>query len=100
LIYLLTYFLLQEYNEVKTLSASVIPKVREDGQRIDLEILSIEGQGLTPELGIAILNQIKTLLDLNNFDLPGMTLWLQRFDIQAGKMIIHAKTNIQQIPSF
>lgn len=93
-------FLLEESNEAKTLSASVIPKVREDGQRIDLEILSIEGQGLTPELGIAVLNQIKTLLDLNNFDLPGMTLWLQRFDIQAGKMIIHAKTNIQQIPNF
>ena len=93
-------FLLQESNEAKTLSASIIPKAIEDGQRIDLEILSIEGQGLTPELGIAILNQIKTLLDLNNFDLPGMTLWLQKFDIQAGKMIIHAKTNIQQIPSF
>ena len=93
-------FLLQESNEAKTLSASIIPKSIEDGQRIDLEILSIEGQGLTPELGIAILNQIKTLLDLNNFDLPGMTLWLQKFDIQAGKMIIHAKTNIQQIPSF
>ena len=93
-------FLLQESNEAKTLSASIIPKAIEDGQRIDLEILSIEGQGLTPELGIAILNQIKTLLDLNNFDLPGMTLWLQKFDIQAGKMIIHVKTNIQQIPSF
>ena len=93
-------FLLQESNEAKTLSASIIPKAIEDGQRIDLEILSIEGQGLTPELGIAVLNQIKTLLDLNNFDLPGMTLWLQKFDIQAGKMIIHVKTNIQQIPSF
>ena len=93
-------FLLQESNEAKTLSASIIPKAIEDGQRIDLEILSIEGQGFTPELGIAILNQIKTLLDLNNFDLPGMTLWLQKFDIQAGKMIIHVKTNIQQIPSF
>ncbi len=93
-------FLLKESNEAKTLSASVIPTVREEGQRIDLEILSIEGQGLTPELGIAILNQIETLLDLTNFDLPGMTLWLQKFDIQAGKMIIHAKTNIQQIPSF
>lgn len=74
--------------------------MREDGQHIDLEIFSIEGQGLTPELGIAVLNQIKTLLDLKNFDLPGMTLWLQRFDIQARKMIIHAKTNIHQIPSF
>ncbi len=93
-------FLLKESNKATTLSASVIPTAREDGQRIDLEILSIEGQGLTPELGIAILNQIKTLLDLNNFALPGMTLWLQKFDIQVGKMTIHAKTNIQQIPSF
>lgn len=93
-------FLMQDSNEVKTLSAVVIPKVREDGQRIDLEILSVEGKGLTPDLGVAILKQITTFLDLSNFDLSGMTLWLQRFDIQVGRMIIHAKTKIAQIPNF
>lgn len=93
-------FLLKEANETKSLSATVIPKVNADGQKIDLEILSVQGQGLNPELGTAILKQITTLLDLSNFDLPGMTLWLQRFDIQAEKMIIHAKTKIEQIPSF
>lgn len=93
-------FLMQESNEVKTLSAVVIPKVREDGQRIELEILSVEGKGLTPDLGVAILKQITTFLDLGNFDLPGMTLWLEKFDIQLEKMIIHAKTKIAQIPNF
>ncbi|MEX0270610.1 DUF2993 domain-containing protein [Leptolyngbyaceae cyanobacterium UHCC 1019] len=93
-------FVLKESNEDKSLSATVIPKVNADGQKIDLEILSVQGQGLNPELGAAILKQITTLLDLSSFDLPGMTLWLQRFDIQAEKMIIHAKTKIEQIPNF
>lgn len=93
-------FLLQESNEAKSISAMVIPKIKTDGQKIDLEILSVQGQGLNPELGAALLKQITTLLDLGNFDMPGMSLWIKRFDIQAGRMIIHATTQIEQIPNF
>ena len=93
-------FLLQESNKAKSISAMVIPKIKTDGQKIDLEILSVQGQGLNPELGAALLKQITTLLDLGNFDMPGMSLWLQRFDIQAGRMIIHATTQIERIPNF
>lgn len=92
-------FLIQELSESKTLSAVVIPKARDDGQRIDLEIISVEGRGLTPELGVAILKQITTFLDLSNFDLPGMELWLQKIDVKVGKLILHAKTKIMQIPN-
>lgn len=92
-------FLIQELSESKTLSAVVIPKARDDGQRIDLEIISVEGRGLTPELGVAILKQITTFLDLSNFDLPGMDLWLQKIDVKVGKLILHAKTKIMQIPN-
>lgn len=93
-------FLLQESNDAKSLSATVVPTVKTGGQKIDLEILSVQGEGLNAELGIAVLKQLTDLLDLSSFDLPGMDLWLQRFDVQSEKMIIHAKTKIQQIPNF
>jgi hypothetical protein len=93
-------FLLQEANEAKSLSATVIPKIKADGQKIDLEILAVEGKGLNPELGAALLKQITTLLDLGSFDLPGISLWIQKFDIQSGEMTIHATTKVEQIPNF
>lgn len=93
-------FLLQESNEAKSISATVIPKIKTGGQKIDLEILAVQGQGLNPELGVALLKQITTLLDLGNFDIPGVSLWIQRFDIESEKMIIHATTKIEQLPKF
>ncbi|MBM0740950.1 DUF2993 domain-containing protein [Phormidium sp. CLA17] len=93
-------FLVRENNEAKSLSATVIPQIKENGQQVNLEILSVAGQGLTPELGLAILKQLTMLLDLSNFDMPGMALWLQKIDIQAQRLIIHAKTKIEQIPTF
>jgi LmeA-like phospholipid-binding len=39
-------FLLAEQTEIKKLSATAVPKIQEDGHRISLEILVIEGQGL------------------------------------------------------
>ncbi len=98
-IFLNVNFLMSELSESITLSAVVIPKVREDDQRIELEILSVEGKGLTPELSAAILKQVTTFLDLSSFDLPGMTLWLHKIDVKVGKIILQARTKVMQIPN-
>jgi hypothetical protein len=92
-------FLLKEQGEVKKLSATAIPHIEENGHRISLEILSGEGQGLPPEPVIAIFDQLTALLDLRNFNIPGMSLQFRRLEAQAGSLIIHAKTQIEQIPS-
>jgi LmeA-like phospholipid-binding len=92
-------FLIKEQDEVKKLSATAIPQIQGNGHCISLEILSAEGQGLTSELIVVILEQITALLDLRNFDMPGMSLQMHQLDAQAGKLVIHAKTQIEQIPS-
>ncbi|MBW4550636.1 MAG: DUF2993 domain-containing protein [Aphanocapsa sp. GSE-SYN-MK-11-07L] len=92
-------FLLKEQQAMKQLSATAIPQVQADGHRISLEILSTEGQGLEAELVVAILEQLTALLDLRNFDIPGMSLQLHELDVQTGRIVIQAQTQIEQIPS-
>lgn len=92
-------FLLLEPGERKQLKAVAVPRVEADGQCIVLEILSAEGQDVTPELITAIFEQVTELLDLRNVNLSGASLTLQTLDAQNGKLVIHALTEIAQIPS-
>ncbi|MBW4469907.1 MAG: DUF2993 domain-containing protein [Stenomitos rutilans HA7619-LM2] len=92
-------FLLLEPGENKKLVATAVPRVEEDGQCIVLEILSAEGQDVTQELITAIFEQVTHLLDLRNFDLSGTSMKLQTLEAQKDKLVIHALTEIVQIPS-
>lgn len=92
-------FLLREQTKVQNVSAIAVPKIEENGHRISLEILSVEGHNLTSELITAILDQLTNLLDLRNFNLPGISLKMHQLDAQKGQLLIQAKTQIEQIPS-
>jgi LmeA-like phospholipid-binding len=92
-------FLLKEQGEVKKLSATAVPHIQEDGYMISLEILSTEGQGLPKEAVVAIFDQLAALLDLRNFNIPGMSLQFHQLEAQKGRLVIHANTHIEQLPS-
>jgi len=92
-------FIVLEGADRKHITATCRAKLNQAEQRIELELLSAEGEGLTPELTGAILDQITNLLDLKNFELPGMELHLQQFDVAQGQIVISANTQIEQIPS-
>jgi LmeA-like phospholipid-binding len=92
-------FLIQGQSELKTISVESIPQIREDGNQISLEILSAECTGLSNKIMAVILSQLTELLDLRNFDIPGMSLQLERLEAQPSKLVIHANTQIHQFPS-
>ncbi len=92
-------FAIRSSAEVKKFAATAIPHIEEDGNRISLEILSAEGQGLTLKLVMALFEQLIGLLDLRNFNIPGMAFQLHRLDAQPGRLIIHAKSQIDRLPS-
>lgn len=92
-------FLVQESSEVKEMASVVVPKLIKNEQRIELEILATESEGLTTELATAVLEQLTTLLDLKNFEIPGMTLQLKQFDVEKGQIVMFANTRITEIPS-
>lgn len=92
-------FLVQETGELKQCSAIVVPQLKKNEQQISLEILSFEGQGVTHELANALIEQLTKLLDLKNFEIPGMTLRLKEFDVQKDQLVVYATTTVDQIPS-
>ncbi len=92
-------FAIAEQGELKKMSATAIPEIEADGNRIALEILSAEGQGLNLRLVMAIFEQLIALLDLRNFNIPGMSFQLHKLEAQAGQLVIHAKAQVAQIPS-
>jgi LmeA-like phospholipid-binding len=92
-------FTLREQPELKKMSATAIPSVEPGGNRIALEILAAAGQGLNLRLVMAIFEQLIALLDIRNFDIPGMSLQLHKLEAQAGKLVINAHAQVAQISS-
>ncbi|HEY9643609.1 MAG TPA: DUF2993 domain-containing protein [Coleofasciculaceae cyanobacterium] len=91
---------LQETQETKQFSAVAKPSVQDNGQRIALEILSAEAQGLSLDFATALFEKLMELLDLRNFELEGISLQLEKLNAYKGKLLLHAFTVVQQIPSF
>jgi LmeA-like phospholipid-binding len=90
-------FLLAEQTEIKKLSATAVPKIQEDGHRISLEILAIEGQGLNLDLVSIIVEQLTALLDMRNFNIPGLSLQLYLLEAPQGKLVIHSHAQVAQV---
>jgi hypothetical protein len=89
----------QETGETKHLSAVAIPSIQDDGQRIALEISSAEAKGLSLEFATALFKKILELLDLRNFDMPGVSLRLKQLSVEEGRLLLQALTKVKQIPS-
>jgi hypothetical protein len=91
--------LLPQSGEKKQISATTIPRIEDNGYRLSLDVLSAEAEGFSIELILSIFEQLTNLLDLRNFEIPGMSLRLRTLETQLGKLVIHATTVIDQIPS-
>jgi LmeA-like phospholipid-binding len=92
-------FTIQGETELKKICATAIPEIEEDGNRIALEIVAAEGQGLKLRLVMAIFEHLIALLDMRNFNIPGMSFQLHKLEVQSGKLVIHAKAQVAQIPA-
>jgi hypothetical protein len=90
-------FSLAEQSEVKKISATAVPKIQEDGYRISVDILAIEGQGLSLDLVSVIVEQLTALLDMRNFNIPGLSLQLYKLEAPQGKLVIHSQAQVAQI---
>ncbi|HEY9630051.1 MAG TPA: DUF2993 domain-containing protein [Coleofasciculaceae cyanobacterium] len=89
----------QTTGESISLSAIAKPFLQQNGQRIALEILSAEGQGLSLTFLAALLEKITELLEFRNFDIKGVTFWLQELHVEKGRLLIQATSVIDQFPS-
>lgn len=91
---------LRQTGEHKRVAFTAIPEIAAGGQRVALtQVEYTEGQGLSPELTEALLEKSSELLDLQNFELDGMSLRLQRLDVQPGKLTLEADALIEKFVS-
>lgn len=90
----------QETGETQQVSFSAVPEIDASGQQIQLkDIEYAEGKEVSPELTQALLDKTSELLDLRNFELEGMSLQLQGFDIESGKLTLNAVANVTRFPA-
>lgn len=90
---------INETNRSVQLSALAKPLLKDNGQQIDFEIFSAEGQGLSLEFVSALFKQVVELLDLRRFELEGVSLRLRDLEVSEGKMLLRADTTIEKIPN-
>lgn len=79
------------------LEAVVKPFLVDAGNRIGLEILSLEGQGITLDFANALLDKLVELLDLRQFELNGISMQLKDFDVQAGKVLLRGVSVVEKL---
>jgi hypothetical protein len=92
--------LLKETSEIKEIAFSAIPVISADGQTVSLSNVEYgNNQEISPELTQALVDATSEILNLSNFDLPGMSLQVKQLDPQLGKLIIAAEAYVEQIPS-
>lgn len=89
---------LQNSDQIKRIAFTAVPQVAENGQCVVLEqVETAQGEDSSPELTDAIVQAARSLLDLRNFELSGMSLRLNRLEVQPGKLLLHGAAQIQQL---
>ena len=91
--------LVRESGDRTEFSAVAIPSLKEAGQKIDLKLISAEGQDLSIDFATALFNKVIELLDLRNFELDGISLQLQSLIVQKGTLLLQAATTIEKLPT-
>lgn len=92
--------LLRETGETKLVSFTAMPRASADGQSISLEqVQYADGEEISPELTEALLKKASEILNLRNFDLEGMSLRIQKLDVEAGKITFFADAYVEKIPA-
>jgi hypothetical protein len=89
---------LVETGENSQVAFSAVPRASANGQNIFLENVEYgESEEISPELTQALVEQTSQILNLSNFNLPGMNLRVKQLEIAAGKLILQVEAEIEQI---
>lgn len=81
------------------LAIAAQPKMAQIGGSIALEnIRYLQGSEPTPALTHAIAQSLEAALNVQQFELPGLSLRLRQFQIEDGKIILQATAKMTQFP--
>lgn len=90
----------RETGELKQIAFTAVPKVSSDRQQVLLEDIQFpESQAYSQELISPLLEQMRALLNLQNFELQGMDIRLQKIQAETGKLTMVGDASIEEFPS-
>ncbi len=92
--------LLVKTREKQQVSFTATPRISPDRQGVVLQNIDYaSGQELSLELTAALVDKASEILNLNNFELEGMVLWVQQLHLELGKLKLEAEAYIEQFPA-
>jgi hypothetical protein len=91
--------LLHERGNTRQLGFNAAFQPRTDSQPVMLEEFNCsEGEGISLELTIALMNKVRELLNLPYFELEGIALRVKQLDVHEGSLTLHTQAYVRQIP--
>jgi hypothetical protein len=91
---------ISETETQEKIAFTAIPRVSADGNSVSLEEVTYpEDRDYGAELTATLLDSASAILDLQNFDLKGMSLRLKKLEVRSGKMILIADARIKDFPN-
>jgi hypothetical protein len=89
---------LVETGEDKHVAFTAVPKMALSGQQVELQEVQPTTEGDASELTNCLVQSAQELLDLRNFEVPGMDLCLNKVDIRQGEMELKADARVTEFP--
>jgi len=91
--------LLHEKGNTQRVSFTAVISPRTLSQPLLLEAFHCtEGEGISLELVIALMNKAKELLKLPFFEVEGMALRIKNLEVQEGSLTLYTEAYVRQIP--
>ena len=91
---------LQPSGKTKELAFTTTPKVSLGGRGVVLEDVQYKsGKEVSEDLTQAFLDKAEKMLDLHNFEKPGLALRIHSLTVEAGRIILLAIADITQFPT-
>jgi hypothetical protein len=92
--------LVRPSNKIQKIAFSAMPKIGEGGQSVMLENVEYDQEEkISPELTRALVDETSEILNLNNFNLKGMSFKIEHLALEANKLVLQTEAYIEEIPA-
>lgn len=92
--------LFQQTGETQQVSFTTTPHITAEGRTVILkDVQYVEGKELSPELTAILLEKTQTILNLRNFEIQGISLYIHQLEIEEGLLTLQAAANVTKFPS-
>lgn len=90
---------IQETGDIQQTYFTTVPRISEGGRGVSLDNVSYaEGKELSPQLTEALLQEAKNILNLNNFEMEGISLSINQLEVRKGELDLSAIAQITKFP--